>query len=87
LNYSPSKCTLFLHRQGELRFRTLGFAAGPVIAGRIFDRSGSYTGAWFTFIAMEIVSMFAMLATLPVADEKARIDNGRTVGAEPVTLR
>jgi hypothetical protein len=36
---------------------------------------------------MEIVSMFAMLATLPVADEKARIDNGRTVGAEPVTLR
>jgi OFA family oxalate/formate antiporter-like MFS transporter len=68
-------------------FRTLGFAAGPVIAGRIFDRSGSYTGARFTFIAMEIVSMFAMLATLPVAEEKARIDNGRTVGAEPVTLR
>ncbi|HXM88918.1 MAG TPA: MFS transporter, partial [Candidatus Acidoferrum sp.] len=26
-------------------FTTFGFAAGPVIAGRIFDRTGSYTGA------------------------------------------
>jgi MFS family permease len=68
-------------------FRTIGFAAGPIIAGRIFDRSGSYTGAWFTFITLEIVSTFAMLATLPVAEEKARIDNGRTVSAEPVSLR
>jgi MFS family permease len=68
-------------------FRTLGFAAGPVIAGRIFDRSGSYTVAWFTFTAMEVVSLFAMLATLPVAEEKARIDIAGMAGAEPVTLR
>lgn len=68
-------------------FRTLGFAAGPIIAGRIFDRSGSYTGAWFVFIAMEVASMFAMLATLPVAEEKARIDIGAAAGAEPVILR
>ena len=68
-------------------FRTLGFAAGPIIAGRIFDRSRSYTGAWFVFIAMEIVSMFAILATLPVAEEKARIDMGAAAGAEAVILR
>jgi cyanate permease len=65
-------------------FRTIGFAAGPIIAGRIFDRSGSYTGAWFVFIAMELVSMFAMLATLPVTEEKARIDIGTATEAEPV---
>jgi cyanate permease len=68
-------------------FRTLGFAAGPVIAGHIFDRSGSYTAALFTFTAMQLVSMFAMLATLPVAEEKARIDIAGTARAAPVTLR
>jgi hypothetical protein len=68
-------------------FRTLGFAAGPIIAGRIFDRSRSYTGAWFVFIAMEVASMFAMLATLPVAEEKARIDVSAAAEAEPVILR
>jgi cyanate permease len=68
-------------------FRTIGFAAGPIIAGRIFDRSGSYIGAWFVFIAMEVVSMFAMLATLPVAEEKARIVMGAAAEAEPVILR
>jgi MFS family permease len=67
-------------------FRTIGFAAGPIIAGRIFDRSGSYTGAWFVFIALEIVAVFAMLATLPVAEEKARIDMGAAASARHFAL-
>lgn len=68
-------------------FRTLGFAAGPVIAGRIFDRSGSYTDALLVFIALEVVSMAAARAMLPLAEEKARIDIGETAPAEPVILR
>jgi len=68
-------------------FTTFGFAAGPVIAGRIFDRTGSYTGALLLFIALAIVSMLAMRATLPLAEETARIDAGEAAPAEQVTLR
>jgi MFS family permease len=62
-------------------FTTLGFAAGPVIAGRIFDRSGAYTGAWLLFAAMALVSAVAMRATLPFAEERARIAIGETAAA------
>jgi hypothetical protein len=31
--------------------------------------------------------MFAMLATLPIAEEKARIDMGAAAGADPVIVR
>jgi MFS family permease len=46
--------------------RTIGFAAGPVIAGHIFDRSGSYTGALVTFVVLELISMVAMRAVKPL---------------------
>jgi MFS family permease len=62
-------------------FTTLGFAAGPVIAGRIFDRSGTYAGAWLLFAAMALVSAAAMRATLPFAKERARIAIGETAAA------
>jgi len=62
-------------------FTTLGFAAGPVIAGRIFDRSGAYTGAWLLFAAMALASAVAMRATLPYAEERARIVIGETAAA------
>jgi MFS family permease len=62
-------------------FTTLGFAAGPVIAGRIFDRSGAYTGAWLLFAAMALASALAMRATLPFAEERARIVIGETAAA------
>ena len=62
-------------------FTTLGFAAGPVIAGRIFDRSGTYTGAWLLFATMALVSAAAMRATLPFAKERARIVIGETAAA------
>jgi MFS family permease len=65
--------------------RTLGFAFGPVIAGRIFDRSGSYTGALLVFVASEVVSMLVIRATLPFDEEKARILAGQRGQAEPAT--
>ena len=65
--------------------RTLGFAFGPVIAGRIFDRSGSYTGALVVFVASEIVSMLVIRGTLPFGEEKTRILAGHGGQAEPAT--
>ena len=67
-------------------FTTFGFAAGPVIAGGIFDRTGSYTGALLLFVALAIVSMLAMRATLPLVEETARIDTGEAAPIEAVTL-
>ena len=64
-------------------FTTFGFAAGPAIAGRIFDVTGSYTGAWILFIAMALASALAMRATLPLADEEARIAAGKVVPLNP----
>ena len=54
-------------------FTTFGFAAGPAIAGRIFDVTGSYSGAWVLFAAMALVSALAMSATLPLGEESTRI--------------
>jgi MFS family permease len=68
-------------------FTTFGFAAGPVIAGRIFDRTSSYTGALLLFVALAIISMLAMRATLPLAEEKARIAARESALADAVTLR
>ena len=68
-------------------FTTFGFAAGPVIAGRIFDRTGSYTGALLLFVALAIISMLAMRATLPLAEEEARIAARESALADAVTLR
>lgn len=55
-------------------FTTLGFAAGPIIAGRIFDVSGSYTTALLLFAAMTLVSSLAIRATRPLAEERARLE-------------
>jgi len=65
--------------------RTLGFAFGPVIAGHIFDRSGSYTGALVMFITLEVISMLVMLGTLPLGEEKARLETSLAEQVEPAT--
>jgi len=62
-------------------FTTLGFAAGPVIAGRIFDQSGSYSTALILFAAMSIVSAIAIRAALPFAEERERAVVGETAAA------
>jgi cyanate permease len=60
---------------------------GPVIAGRIFDRSDSYTGALILFAALAFVSMLSIRATLPLAEEKTRLELGAAGAAEPLTSR
>ena len=67
-------------------FTTFGYAAGPVIAGGIFDRTGSYTGALILFVALGIVAMLAMRATLPLEEEKTGIERGEAGTAEPLLL-
>jgi MFS family permease len=53
-------------------FNTIGFAAGPVIAGRIFDRTGSYQGALILFTGLALIAALAIRATVPLAEEQAR---------------
>jgi MFS family permease len=53
-------------------FTTIGFAAGPVIAGRIFDRTGSYSGALMLFTGLALLAALAIRATVPLAEEQAR---------------
>jgi len=62
-------------------FTTIGFAAGPAIAGRIFDLTGSYSGAWILFMAMALMSALAMRATLPFTEESSRIAVERPAAA------
>jgi MFS family permease len=62
-------------------FTTLGFAAGPVIAGRIFDQSGSYSGALILFAALSIVSAIAIRGTRPFTEERERAIVGHTAAA------
>ncbi len=54
-------------------FNTIGFAAGPVIAGRIFDRTGSYHGALILFAGLALIAALAIRATVPLAEEQARV--------------
>jgi MFS family permease len=44
---------------------TLGAAAGPVVAGRIFDLLGSYRGAFELFILLEAIGAVVTLACRP----------------------
>ncbi|HZC46916.1 MAG TPA: MFS transporter [Candidatus Acidoferrum sp.] len=62
-------------------FTTFGFAAGPAIAGRIFDVTGSYTGALILFAAMALVAALAIRATLPLGEEQSRATVERTAAA------
>jgi MFS family permease len=62
-------------------FTTLGFAAGPIIAGRIFDVSGSYAAALVLFAAMALISCLAMRATRPLAEERARFEVDHSAAA------
>jgi MFS family permease len=54
-------------------FTTIGFAAGPVLAGRIFDSTGSYSVALWVFIAMAIISAIAISACLPLKEQRHRL--------------
>ncbi len=67
-------------------FTTVGFAVGPIIAGRIYDVSGSYSGALVLFAAMAVLSAIAIRATLPLAEERSRLLVGRETVPAPAPL-
>jgi sugar phosphate permease len=54
-----------------------GAALGPVIAGSIFDLTGSYATAFELFIAMQMLAAVAAFACLPLSVEESRICAGR----------
>jgi len=56
----------------EFIFATIGFAAGPIIAGRIYDVTGSYTTAFWLFIVLSLLASVAIFGCLPLAEEQSR---------------
>jgi MFS family permease len=54
-------------------FGTLGFAAGPIIAGRIYDVTGSYSIALWIFALASIVCVISCLACRPYEQEQQRM--------------
>jgi MFS family permease len=65
-------------------FTTFGFAVGPVIAGRIFDRTGSYNDALVLFTGLVLLAALAIRATLPLAEEQAHAAaSGRAPALNP----
>ena len=50
---------------------TIGIAAGPIIAGRIFDVTGSYSDALWLSIAMSWMAAAAILGCRPLAKEQS----------------
>jgi len=47
---------------------TFGLAVGPVVAGRIFDMTGSYRGAFELFIVLNAIAAVAAFACQPYAE-------------------
>lgn len=60
-------------------FATAGYAAGPVIAGRMFDVSGSYVTAFALFVVMCLLAAVSIFGCLPLASEQSRLE--RTAAA------
>jgi MFS family permease len=54
-------------------FAAVGAAVGPIVAGRIFDVSGTYAGAIWIFVMMTMVSAIAIYSCRPLEDEQTRI--------------
>jgi MFS family permease len=69
--------SLGLKRLGSLQgtaaiFSTVGFAIGPVAAGRIYDVSGSYAIAFGVFAVMLLEASLAIYGCIPLEGEIAR---------------
>ena len=54
-------------------FATVGGAIGPVLAGRIFDVSGSYSAAFSVFVAMWLIAGASIFACQPLSAEQSRL--------------
>jgi MFS family permease len=53
---------------------TIGATVGPVVAGRIFDLSGSYAGSFELFILLDIIGAVAAFACQPYARRSVRVE-------------
>jgi MFS family permease len=51
--------------------QTVGAMLGPVIAGRVFDVTRSYTGAFELFIATLLIGAAALFACLPLTVDES----------------
>jgi len=54
-------------------FATVGAAVGPVLAGHIFDVSGSYNAAFVVFVAMWLMATISILGCQPLSAVEARL--------------
>jgi MFS family permease len=52
---------------------TIGATVGPVVAGRIFDITGSYAGAFELFILLDVIGGVAAFACQPYAIQNSRV--------------
>jgi len=78
--------SLGLRRFGSLSgltglFNTVGAAIGPIIAGRVFDVTGSYSTAFELFAMLLIVGAGATWNCLPLESEQARVARAIPVSA------
>ncbi len=51
--------------------QTFGAAIGPLVSGRIFDLTGSYSAAFELFIAINLIGAVMALACTAYAEEPA----------------
>lgn len=54
-------------------FTTLGGASGPVVAGRLFDLTGSYIGAFYLFAAALLLGAAAIMGCEAPVTEKSKV--------------
>jgi MFS family permease len=54
-------------------FATAGAAIGPVLAGHIFDVSGSYNAAFIVFVAMWLAASVSIFGCQPLSAVEARL--------------
>src|SRR5262249_15334294 len=52
---------------------TIGATVGPVVAGRIFDMTGSYVSAFELFIILDIIGAIAAFGCQPFASQRSRL--------------
>jgi MFS transporter, OFA family, oxalate/formate antiporter len=52
---------------------TIGATVGPVVAGRIFDLTGSYAGAFELFILLDVIGAVTAFACQPFATARSRL--------------
>ena len=68
--------SLGLRRFGSLSglagiFNVAGAASGPLVAGRLFDASGSYAGGFALFVLALLVAAAATFGCVPLAEDSA----------------